>query len=120
MADGAVGCRLHDCFAVPDEHEPRRCLRTEQTIHGRDGGCGDLVLVGCRNQIDPGSAQRSLARDGSLFLPNEPGHSRDDEQEQHGGCDDQHQDVGVVQRLGEADRGRYQARTGEEDAGGPV
>ena len=25
------------------------------------------------------------------------------------------QDVGVVQRLGEADRGRYQARTGEED-----
>ena len=62
----------------------------------------------------PGPSQSELACGGALFLAHEAHHARDDQEEEKRRSHDQHEDVGVAERLVEADAGRDQARPGEQ------
>ena len=83
-------------------------------MDGRDRCRGDLFVAGGRDEFGAGTAQRALAGDDARLLPHEAGHAGDDEEEEQGGADDQHEDVRVVNRLGETDARRDQARTAQQ------
>ena len=126
VAKPRVGSRRHrplavvsgrggDYGAVPaeeDETDARRCLGEGQ--HGRDGSRVDLLAAGGGDELDARPAQGELACGGALLLAHEAHHAGDDQEEEQRRGHDEHEDVGIVERLVEADAGRDQARSGEQ------
>ena len=79
-----------------------------------DGSAAHAVAARCRDELDARVPQRKLACRLPFLLANQPGHARDDEQEQDRRGDDDDQDVGVAELFCEADARSDQARDGEE------
>ena len=99
----------HHRRVVGAEHEADGLVLSQQALGGSHCGFLHLLVTGRGHEPDTRAAQRDLALDRAFLLANQPGHARDDEQEEHGGRDDHHFDVGIAELFDEADARRDQA-----------
>jgi hypothetical protein len=90
-ARGAVRRRLHNRYAFRHEYEPHGRFGREQAVDGRNCGLCDLSMTGRSDELYPRPAQRTFARGDARLLAHEAGHSRNDEQEENRGGDDENE-----------------------------
>ena len=90
------------------------CARPDDLSGGSDNCRIDLLLACRRDERDACAAQRELPARRPLLLANEPGHTRDDKEEQDRRRADDDEHVHVVDVLREMDPRRDQAREREQ------
>ena len=102
------------CTVGGEQNQTNGAFGSEQRLRRMDSGAANAVAARCGDELDARMPQRKLACSLPFLLANQPGHARDDEQEQDRRGDDDDQDVGVAELFCEADARSDQARDGEE------